>query len=248
MEIKKFINTIENFRKLDNKEQIPYFIYFLQDIEKQEGIIQADIKKCFEQTNISLSINLSIHFNQNTKKKKGKKPKYIFRKGKYFLENSLEEEIKRKLNTENTLDYPEDIIIHTKLNDIFYDKLIKDINNSFYYEIYTGCFILTRKLFENMIIDILRNNFKREKELFQNQINKKKYNDFSVLLDSLKRKKSELGFTIQEIENIIEKLNLYRIEANSKTHSIVDFGKKEELKKYNIEPTFDLLKRVWQVK
>jgi hypothetical protein len=248
MDIKKFINTIKDFRTLDNKEQVPYFIYFIQKIKNQEGVTQSDIKKCFEQTNIHLSINLSIHFNQNIKKKKGKAPRYILRKNKYFLENSLEEEIKLNLKIKNNLDNPDEILIHTGLNDKFYDKLIEDINNSFYHEIYTGCFILARKLFENMIIDILRNNFKKEKELFQNEANKKKYNDFSILLDSLKKKKSELGFTITEIEGIIDKLNPYRIEANSKTHSIVDFGKKEELKKYNIELTFDLLKRVWQVK
>lgn len=248
MEIKKFINTIKNFRNLENKEQIPYFAYFLQKMEKQDGIAQSDINKCFNQTNIHLSINLSIYFKQNTKKKKGNKPKYIRRKRKYFLENSLEEEIKRKLKVKNTSDNSDDLIIHNKLNERFYDKLIDEINNSFYYEIYTGCFILTRKLFENMIIDILRNNFNKEKELFQNLNNKKTYNNFSVLLNNLKKKKLELGFTISEIEGLIKKLNPYRIEANSKTHNIVDFGEKGELKKYDIELTFDLLKRIWQIK
>lgn len=246
MEIKKFINTISNFKNLENKEQIPYFVYFLQEIQKEEGVTQSSIKKCFDDTDIHISINLSIYFKENVKMRNKIKPLYLFRNNKYFLESSAKEVIKKKLKVKEE---PKDdeIIIHSKLNDEFYDRLISEINNSYYYEIYTGCFILARKLFENMILDILRKNFKQEKNLYQNPNNKKVYNDFSVLLNNLEKKKADLGFTVPEVESVISKLNLYRIEANSKTHSIVNFGKKEELSRYSVEETFDLLKRIWKV-
>ena len=246
MEIKKFIQIIKGFRELNNKEQIPFFAFFLQELKNQGGFTQSDIRKCFEDTDIHLSENLSIYFNKNTKKKNNKKPKYLNKKEKYFLEASLKEEIKEKLKIKDAAQDPDEILIHTKLNDRFYDHLIDEINKSYYCEVYTGCFILARKLFENMIIDILRVNFKNEKNLYQNPNQKKKYNDFSVLLDNLKKKKADLGFTTTDIDNVLDKLNPYRVEANSKTHSIVDFGKKQDLEKYEIELTFDLLKRIWK--
>ncbi|MBU0760163.1 MAG: hypothetical protein KJ600_00080 [Nanoarchaeota archaeon] len=157
------------------------------------------------------------------------------------MKHKIQEELKLKNYTEES----STALIGDRTNDKFYDKLIKEINSTYFHEDYTACFILSRKLFENMVIDILRSNFKKEKELYQDLGNKKKYNDFSVLLNNLKTKRADLGFSTTEIDTIIEKLSPYRIEANSKTHSIIDFGRKEAVDKYNIEETFDLLKRVW---
>ena len=71
MEIKKFIHKIEKFRELDNIKQIPYFVYFLQQIKERNGVMQSDIRSCFKKAGIHLSINLSIYFRKNIKKKKG---------------------------------------------------------------------------------------------------------------------------------------------------------------------------------
>ncbi len=245
MELKKFIQSIKDFKELRNGQQIPFFAFFLQEIEKKEGFTQSEIKKCFYETDIYLSINLSIYFKENSRRKRDKKPKYVLKNGKYYLEASLKESL-RKFFGKDDVHESDEILIHTKLSERFYDHLIDEINNSYYHEIYTGCFILARKLFENMIIDILRSNFKNEKGLYQNSNHKKKYNDFSVLLDNLKIKKADLGFTTTEVEEAINKLNSYRVEANSKIHSIVDFGKEDDLKKYDLELTFDLLKRIWK--
>lgn len=247
MDLNNFINSIEKFSELDNKDQIPYLVYFLINKEELDGVTQGDIRNCYSKIKIHLSINLSIYFRENTKKRKGVPPifikKKIGKKEKYLLESKAEKEIEKNLKIKTC---PNVFLIESNMGNKFYDRLIWEINYSYHYEIYTGCFILARKLFENMLIDILRNKFSKEKHLFQNLSNKKIYNNFSILLNNLETKKSDLGFTTTEIEKVINKLNPYRIEANSKAHSITDFGSKKELEKYEIAETFDLLNRIWK--
>ena len=43
MEIKSFISKVKDFRDLNNSIQIPYFVYYLQQIEENGGITQSDI-------------------------------------------------------------------------------------------------------------------------------------------------------------------------------------------------------------
>lgn len=62
---------------------------------------------------------------------------------------------------------------------------------------------------------------------------------------SIHKSKQEFNFTTTEIDSIIGSLKPYRIEANAKTHSIVEFGKKEDLEKYDVQNTFNLLERLW---
>ena len=123
--------------------------------------------------------------------------------------------------------------------------MLWEINQTYHHKIYTATFMLVRKLFENFLIDILRKNFKKEKELYIPTNNKKRYNDFSVLLSNFSAKRSQFNFTTTEIDSITKSLKPYRIEANSKTHSIIEFGKKQDLTKYKIQETFNLLERLW---
>lgn len=244
MEIKRFVDSINDFYNLSKSEQIAYFTYYLSEIEDDGTFFQKDVRSCFTKLNLDLTINLSGFFSKNSK---GKNKLFINKNKKgYSLELKTRKAIEKKLNlVENSNINDSDKIIFYSFTNVFYKKLLEEINRTYHHDCCTATFILIRKLFENFLIDILRKNFKKEKELYLCPYNKKKYNDFSVLLNNLNLKKGELGFTTTEIKTIIDLLNPYRIEANSKTHSIIEFGQKKDLQKYKPQETFNLLERLW---
>ena len=130
--------------------------------------------------------------------------------------------------------------------DHFYDKLIEEINKSFSYKMYTVSLILIRKLFENLIIDILRKKYKNNIELFQNS--KGKYHQFHIILKNT-REKVDAGDFESVKKDFVEPLrwiSKLRDEGSKSTHSITFDIRSEELSelKDEIERNYNLLARI----
>ena len=170
MKLKQFINRIKNFEKLKKPEQVIYFSFYLTSELKQEVFFQKDIKNCFNELNLDLTLNLSNYFKANSN---GKNKKFI-KKGKGFsLEFKIREKIKLELNIDDSEINDEEKLISYSFEDRFYAHLLREINKTYFHDCHTASFILIRKLFENFLIDILRNNFKDEKIYIYHQITKK---------------------------------------------------------------------------
>jgi len=70
------------------------------------------------------------------------------------------------------------LLIKHKFQNVFYQKLVDEINISYHYSLILAPSILLRKLFENLLIDLLREQFKTSKlELYFN-IKKKSLSRF----------------------------------------------------------------------
>lgn len=52
-----------------------------------------------------------------------------------------------------------DLLVTTELTDTYYSKLVFEINRAFGYGLYTATLVLVRKLFENLIVDLLRTRY-----------------------------------------------------------------------------------------
>lgn len=52
-----------------------------------------------------------------------------------------------------------DLLVTTKFTDNYYSKLVFEINRAFGYGLYTATLVLVRKLFENLIVDLLRTRY-----------------------------------------------------------------------------------------
>jgi hypothetical protein len=89
--------------------------------------------------------------------------------------------------------------------------------------------LLLRKLFENLIIDILRKRYgAKQINLFYNP-SKGMFQSFSVLLDNLNTKIDDFKYIDPNFnEEMIKKIDFYREKGNSSAHSIsADITKKE---------------------
>lgn len=79
-------------------------------------------------------------------------------------------------------------LITTKFTDEFYDKLVLEINNAFKIRLFTATMVLVRKLFEKLIIDLLRQKYGMpQMELFYSE-DDNGFLSLSKLISNLRKK------------------------------------------------------------
>ncbi len=90
-------------------------------------------------------------------------------------------------------------LIKLEFGDLFYDMLKKEINSGYKFGLYSGVAVLSRKLIENLLIDILRKKYPRSQkgnlELYYDK-NRRRFHDFAILIENLEKRKRE--FEIDE--------------------------------------------------
>lgn len=105
--------------------------------------------------------------------------------------------------------------------DDFYDKLIDEINRAYAYQMPMALSILIRKLLENLVIDILRKKYGTSNLTLYYDPSRRRFNDFSVLLQNLDARKSDFHYISSSLnKSLISDLNQYRDTGNSGAHTI----------------------------
>ena len=114
--------------------------------------------------------------------------------------------------------------------EVFYRKLEGEINDSYAAGLPNATIVLSRKLVENLIYNILETKYPRDRPFWWD-INHNRPKDFSLLIDVLKLKKQEFVYDQRELlEKLLEIVEPFRNEANLKTHRIMNYlESKDEL-------------------
>ena len=112
---------------------------------------------------------------------------------------------------------------------------------------FTGLVILSRKLIENLIIDVLRKKYPPDKirnlNLYYDK-NKRRFHDFTVLLDNLEKRKRKFQIDEPTVSKFISLAKPFRFYANSKAHSMIEVSNKKEIIDYKIADMVGLLMRL----
>lgn len=124
---------------------------------------------------------------------------------------------------------PNYLIQVTSVPDEFYKKLIDEINILYGNDRYIPVCLLLRKLFENLIIDILRKKYGMTQIILFYNPSKSMFQSFSTLLDNLKTKIDDFKPIEPSFDQeIIKRIDYYRERGNSSAHSIsADITKKD---------------------
>ncbi|MGD2248783.1 MAG: hypothetical protein PVF58_10300 [Candidatus Methanofastidiosia archaeon] len=135
-------------------------------------------------------------------------------------------------------------------DDFFYQRLEEEINTCYAEGAYTAAFVMSRKLIENLLIEVLREKYghktKNDVEIYF-EINQGRFQDFSKLLENLENRKKDFKIDKNTIEEFFNLVKPFKRAANSKTHSIVHiFEKKEELEEYEVQRLASLLMRLFK--
>ena len=113
------------------------------------------------------------------------------------------------------------LLVLTEFTDEYYSNLTMEINKAYGYGLYTGALVLLRKLFENLIIDLLFVRYGvSEIELFFDK-NKGYHLNLSTLINNLKLKTSDFNmFTKGFNEDFFKFIENLRGKAGASAHSL----------------------------
>jgi hypothetical protein len=162
---------------------------------------------------------------------------FIIASIKFFADHRAELEGKRKKakhrkkgEVQRTLknlaapqEYPKFLDYRARYPKIFYRPLEEEINQTFRYNLPNATLMLSRKLVENLLYNLLERKFADMIVLWYD-INQGRANDFSVLINNLQNNKKKFSPDEQElIELLLSLIEPFRREANSKTHKVIEY-------------------------
>jgi len=110
--------------------------------------------------------------------------------------------------------------------------------------LFTSVMLLSRKLFENLLIEILRIKYPPKTpdnlEIYFIKT-EQRFQNFTILLKNIEDRKSE--FTVDEplITEIISRIKPFRKGANSNAHSIIIVSEEKDILNYDISRISALL-------
>lgn len=139
-----------------------------------------------------------------------------------------------------------------KYPEIFYDRLEDEINTAYNNpKLPNAVLMLSRKLIENLVYNLLQYKFKGAGIRIYFDTAHNRPHDFGVLLDNLKDQKHKFDQDLcSDIDKLLEIVNRFRLDANSKIHNIMEYLEStREIKKMKIvEMVQILLKLIDRVK
>lgn len=123
---------------------------------------------------------------------------------------------------------------------------LDEINKCYTFHCYTAAFILTRKVIENLITEIIKRKFpsnqKDDKELYLN-FSTGHVRDLSELIRNLRNKSNSFAPDEKKlIQRILQLSEKFKDDANDKTHSLYHISSKKELDESNPQQILDLIK------
>lgn len=207
--------------------------------DRTENTIQARLSQLSSQHGITLNAAAEI----------------MARKEGFHVWGLLEEKDKecfrdkkvQVINVKNNIHKDKKLIVFIKYEtgNKFLIEHLDEINRSYTFHCYTAAFILTRKVIENLITEIIKKKFpgknKTDKELYLN-FSTGHIRDLSELIKNLREKSN--GFDPDEkklIQRILQLSEKFKDDANDKTHSLYHRSNKKELDDANPQQILDLI-------
>jgi hypothetical protein len=144
----------------------------------------------------------------------------------------------------------EDRFIDTDVvEDQFYEQLVEDINECYRVRVNDAVLVLTRKLFENLLVDILRGHYGRQNiELFFDA-DRGYHHSLAELKKNLRDNVSDFRIYSRDIdEELLDKLDDFKEHGDAGAHSIVVGRTDEEIEGMADEATrlTKVLYDLWQ--
>lgn len=126
--------------------------------------------------------------------------------------------------------------------DKFEQKHVEEINKAYNCGCYTAVYILCRKVIENLIIKLLRKQFKEKDVALYWDQPRGRLCDFKIILRNINLKSNQFPGPIQAaVKRLVSKAYIFAKDANNKTHSLFHIATKKELDDANIDEIFELI-------
>ena len=214
-----------NYNKEEYATEISRFLIDVFDRDEKKGLLLIN--------------ELIMQINLKEEKKAGLKSILnYFNDGKMTISNFTQT---------YHLNESEKLIPSENIPGAFYRLLVEEINFQYQSHHAVSLSILIRKLFENLIIDILRKKYGTEKLSMYYDSSRRRFHDFSHLLENISNNIGDFNHISQNFDkDFIKELNIYRETGNSGAHSIDENINMEQFtsKQKDINYRLNLLFRV----
>ena len=129
--------------------------------------------------------------------------------------------------------HSKDFLDIANVTGTFYPGLVENINRCYSLGIYDATLVLTRKLLENLLIDILRAQYDTERiKLFYRPENKR-FQNFGTLIANFESNLDDFQHLSGGLDSdFIEELDAFRQDANVEAHSIETNISENEIESY----------------
>lgn len=154
MSLSIFIKKIPDFEELTSGNKIEFFVYYLLNELKKDGVKPKDVQTCFDDLHLLPYSNISGYLNSNSKR--GKSQKFLKRKDYFFLESATKTRIDSIVVVEPILE-PTDNLFPLSIFDNTRGYLVAfatEASCAYDYGLYNSCFFMLRKLMETLIIEL----------------------------------------------------------------------------------------------
>ena len=168
----------------------------------------------------------------------------------YRLKHEGQEYFKEIVSSE-LIDQPrEDRFIDTEIADEeFYDRLVDEINECYRVRVNNATLVMTRKLFENLLADILRGHYGRQDVDLFFDTHRGYHHGLKELKKNLRDNVADFRIYSRDIdEEILDELDEFKERGDAGAHSIVVDVSDEELERMSDDATklFELLYDTWK--
>lgn len=141
-----------------------------------------------------------------------------------------------------------ELLVYSSQNH-FIEGHIKELNRAYNYKCYTGAYILSRKIIENLIIELIQKHFPPEKSLDNKElcwdVNQKRFKDFSIILKNLYDKRNDFGQKNKAVERLYQLAKKFKDGANNTTHSWFHLvSMPDELDNLQLQDMIELIKEI----
>lgn len=121
----------------------------------------------------------------------------------------------------------------------FYPDLVQNINRSYDSEIYDATLVLTRKLLENLLIDILRERYGTARINLYYEPDSSQFQNFNTLIRNFDKNQDDFKHFSDEVDDdLIRKLDSFRQNANAEAHSIHSNLSESEIESYQADAEY----------
>ncbi|WP_406656994.1 hypothetical protein V7O62_00180 [Methanolobus sp. ZRKC2] len=148
-----------------------------------------------------------------------------------------------KENNKNT-------ILEIELGEEHYNSLKVEMNSTFRLGMFISTFLLSRKLIENLLVDILRLIFpptSDENISLYFDIKNQSFKDLDILSETFAKKKKELPFKASVVDEILIALERMKYEDKPTSHSGIIIPERQDILSYRIEETVEMLLSMKQI-
>ncbi|WP_066411373.1 hypothetical protein [Halorubrum aethiopicum] len=241
-----FDRLLQHAEYSSKKEVVGLAIYYLEEFEDQQPVAHEDVRNVIDDSRESVpSKHVSTYFNR-LEDADWLSPS----NGGYVLSPTGLEHFENCVDTSLVEEPREDRFIDTDVvEDQFYEQLVEDINECYRVRVNDAVLVLTRKLFENLLADILRGHYGRQNiELFFDS-DRGYHHSLAELKKNLRDNVGDFRIYSRDIdEELLDKLDDFKEHGDAGAHSIVVGRTDEEIEGMADEATrlTKVLYDLWQ--